>query len=372
MDNKKIKIYVFDQEDVTATLIENYLHGVTFNFEILKFTLFDKNLIKDDGSINFVFIDIAKRNVALLKQIPDIVSNPNNIVMFMSSDVDTDLYVQAVRVGVKEFLKKPFVRADFLSVFSKYYNEALKIEVKKTSSKVISVTSFEKGSGKTFFAINIARELAGLTKQRVLLVDFNDNLNNVALSLDMDIAYDTKSFIKNTTSENAKNQFPKLYNYKNSSLYIVSNGVYKSDIRHLSHSDVVDFIKTAKRFFRYIVIDANISMDEIHDAVFGHTDCVFYTITASISSAERNKRYIESAFDKRPIKILLNKYRLKDETKINDIESFIGRDISFKIPMNLSVTMGSNAKGKTIREISPDSDIVKAYNKIAKYIISRV
>lgn len=371
MEQKKIKIYVFDQESITATIIENYLHGVTFQFQILKYDLFDPALIVDDGSLNFIFVDIARRNMAVLKQIPQLTSKSDNIVICMSSDVDTDLYVQTIRTGVKEFLKKPLIRADFLSAFSKYYQEGLNISVKKSTSKVVSVTSFEKGSGKTFFAINIARELAGLTKQRVLLVDFNDNLNNVAFLLDMDGAYDTKSFIKNTTSENAKTHFPKLYNYKNSSMYVLSNGVYKSEIRHLSHADVVDFIETAKRFFKYIVFDVNISMDEIHDAIFSHTDCVFYTLSSSLTSAERNKRYIESAFDKRPIKILLNKFRPKDENKVNDIETIIGREINYRIPMNLSVTMGSNAKGKTIREINPDSDIVKVYNKIAKYIINR-
>ena len=40
--------------------------------------------------------------------------------------------------------------------------------------------------------------------------------------------------------------------------------------------------------------------------------------------------------------------------------------------MNLMVTSAASNRGKTIREINPDLDIVKSYNKIARYIVNRV
>lgn len=371
MSSNSFKVFIFDEDDLTKTLIENYLKGDKFSYEVSKFGNFDKSFIKNDESVKFIFVDISRRNINILRDIYVLSSNEKNIFILMSSEVNTDLYVKSLRSGAKEFLRKPLQKNDFLTAIYNHYDNEVQAEAKKGMPKVISVTSRERGCGKTFFSINLARELAGITKERVLLLDFNDNLNNVSFSLDVDPAFDTKYFLKNVTAENGGVILPKASRYKNSSLYIITNGLYKSEEKSINKDNIINFLNIAKRYFKYIVVDVNQTMDILHEPLFNNTDIVFYIVTPSLTASVKNNQYIKSFFEKRAIKIVLNKYRAKDENKINDIETTLQRELFIKIPMNLMVTMGANSRGKTIREINPNLDIVKSYNKVAQYIINR-
>ena len=368
----KISFLIFDEDDITRTLIEKYAQECDFAYEIERYNEFDKSLIKNDLSYKFIFIDINKRNISILESIKILSSNPRNIFIVMSSDINTDLYVKALREGAKEYLRKPLVKTDFLTVIKNHYRPEMINDIKNDNSKIIAVTSYERGCGKTFFAINIARELAGITREKVLLIDFNDNLNNVTFSLDIDPVLDTNYYLRNINETNAKVLFSKVYNYKKSSLYIISNGLYKSSSDKLSFDNVQNFLNLAKTYYKYIIVDVNLSLDVTNETLFNNTDVIFYIISSSITANQKNGRFIDANLSHKKIRLLLNKYRDKDEIKLNEIETELKREIFYKIPMCLMVTSAASTRGKTIREISPDLDIVKSYNKIAKYIINRV
>ena len=372
MEVTNIKILIFDQDDLSRTLIENYLKECDFPYEICRYNEFDKALIKGELSYKFIFMDVSKRNISVLDDVKILSTNPKNIFFIISSELSTDIYVKALRSGAKEYLRKPLAKAEFLTAIKNQYKKEMLAPVKDDKSKIIAVTSYERGCGKTFFSINIARELAGITRERVLLIDFNDNLNNVTFSLDIDPVLDTNYYIQNINENNAKMLFSKVFNYKKSSLYIISNGLYKSSGTRLAFDNVQNFFNQAKKYFKYIVVDVNLSLDVTNETIFNNSDIIFYIISSSLTANQRSSRFISTNLAHKRIRILLNKYRAKDELKLNDIETILKREIFYRIPMNLMVTSAASNRGKTIREINPDLDIVKSYNKIARYIVNRV
>ncbi|MGM9993242.1 MAG: CpaE family protein [Candidatus Avigastranaerophilus sp.] len=376
MTKKVIQFLIFDEDELSGTLIENYLKDVKFPFEIYKFNKFDKSKIKnDDLFYKFIFINITKRDFDILDDISICSTNSKNIFFMMSSEPTTDLYIKVLRAGTKEFLRKPLEKDSFLAaVKNNYREEMIKDEkTKKRGAKIIAVTSLEKNCGKTFSAINIASELAYVVKDRVLLMDFNENLNNVTFSLNIDQKHDTHYYIDNITEENAGKILLEVYKYKDLPLYIMSSCMYKAQRNKILTADnFQNFLDIVKRYFRYIVIDVNNDIEITTKAIFGNTDMIFYLITPNIAANSRNKSHIDVNFDKKKFRIILNKYRDKDESRIGEIENILGREIFYKIPINLSVTMGAGSQGKTIREINATSDIAKKYNQLAKYIISRV
>lgn len=376
MTKKVIQFLIFDEDELSGTLMENYLKDVKFPFEIYKFNKFDKSKIKnDDLFYKFIFINITKRDLDILDDISICSTNSKNIFFMMSSEPTTDLYIKVLRAGAKEFLRKPLEKDSFLAAVKNNYREEMTKDekTKKRGAKIIAVTSLEKNCGKTFSVINIASELAYVVKDRVLLMDFNENLNNVTFALDIDQKHDTNYFIDNITEENAGTMLPSVYKYKDLPLYIMSSCMYKSQKNKILTADnFQNFLDIVKRYFRYIIIDVNNDIERTTKTIFGNTDMIFYMITPNIAANSRNKNHIDVNFDKKKFRIILNKYRDKDESRIGEIENILGREIFYKIPLNLSVTIGSGTKGRTIREINANSDIARKYNQLAKYIISRV
>lgn len=376
MEQNAIHFFIFDKDELSATLIENYLKSVSFPYQLHKFTEFDSSIItKDEGFYKFIFLNVTKEDPFVLDKVKECSANHKNIFFMMSSDPTTDLYIKALRAGAREFLRKPIEKDSFLSSIDNNYNPNMLLPAKtpKRGSRIIAATSIEKNCGKTFFAINLAYELAYISKEKVLLIDFNENLNNITFVLDIDQEFDTNYFVENINESNAKQFLPKVYKYKDLPLFIMSSCMYRAQTKiNLTTNNVQNFFDAVKKYFRYIVIDVNSDIDKINNIIFENTDMIFYLISANVAANSRNKSYINTAFDKKKFRIILNKFREKDEVKLTEIENVLGREIFYKLPINLSFNIGFNNKGKTIREINPELDIVKKYSNLAKYVISRV
>lgn len=375
MNQNELQIFIFDKDELSGTLIENYLKEFSFSYAIHKYSTFDKNVFKSfENCNNFVFADINKDNTDILEDIAVLATNPKNIFCLMSSEPTTDLYIKALRAGLREFLRKPLEKESFVAAINNNYKENLSgSKTSKRSSKIIAVTSAESKSGKTFFAINTAAELAYTIKDKVLLIDLNDNLNNVTYTLDIDYTYDTEYFVEHTNEENVKSMLDKLYKYGNLPLYVLSGCMYRANSSSsLSPENFQSFLNIVKKYFRYVVVDINADSDEMAKIVFNNTDMIFYIISSNFAANMKNKVYINKRLDKKNFRVIVNNYKAKDEAKLAEIENAIERVIFYKIPTNLSITLGSNGKGKTVREINENLDVVTKYNKLAKYIINRV
>ena len=84
-----------------------------------------------------------------------------------------------MRAGAKEFLCKPLIQTDFVYAINKIYKNDVVGVMKKDDALVYSCISTDEHVGKTFFAFNLSKELADMSKENVLYIDFNNNLNDI-------------------------------------------------------------------------------------------------------------------------------------------------------------------------------------------------
>ena len=372
MENTQINILIFDSDDMTATLIENYLKEFDFSYNIKKYDKFNKDLITCDNSLyNFIFVDVSKDSDAILDGIHDIQKNKKNVFFLLCEEPTTDLYVKSLRAGAKEFLKKPIERNFFISAIKDNYTDKNEDIKPKRDAKIITVVSNEVSCGKTTFAINLSREISEIKKEKVLLIDFNDNMCNVDFLLDINSINDTNYFLKYTTEKNAKSIFSKLYQHNNTSMFVMSVNMYKQVDRSISTTNIRNFIEIASEYFKYIIIDVNNSMETVNSDIFALSNINFYIISASINTNLKNKIFIENKLKNNKYNIILNKYRSKDDVKLKEIENILGISLEYKIPLNFGISSFYNDIGKTIRDIKPESEILKEYDRIAKYVITK-
>lgn len=375
MDNNKINILIFDIDEVTTTLIENYLKEFDFLYEIKKFPKFDKSFItvNNDTFANFIFVDVSKDNDYILDDINSISKDKKNIFFFMCENPTTDLYVKSLRAGAKEFLKKPIERNFFISTIKNnfQFNSKETTNEQNKTAKIITVVSNETACGKTTFAINISREITEKYKSKVLLIDFNENLCNSYFLLDIDNRSDINYFLDYTTEKNAKTIFNKLYKYKDTSMYVMSVSIYKRMNYNIEPDRIKNFIEIASKYFDYIIIDVNNVMQETNQKIFSISDLVFYIISTSINSNIQNKTFIENNLKNIKYKLVLNKYKNKDDMKIKEIENILGISLRYKIPLNFGISSHFCEFGKTIRDIKPESEILKVYDTIADYVVTK-
>ena len=94
------------------------------------------------------------------------------------------LLLEAMRVGVQEFLPKP-VSAEILKDLMSHFAEESGTEERPSLDKLIVVMGTKGGVGATTVAVNLGVQLSVYAHKRVALLDFARPLGNVHLLLDL-------------------------------------------------------------------------------------------------------------------------------------------------------------------------------------------
>lgn len=369
--SENIKILLFDIDETSKVLIENYIKELTFDCSFSKYNEFDEDLISSDNSKKIIAVNLNGGNLSVLNKIKSLSSNKNNYFIVLSYDKSADLHVKALRAGAKEFIYKPVIKSDFLFALQQFYKREIMNSEKNEKAVLSSVIASQNETGKTFFALNTAKELADISKEDVLLVDFNNNLNDISTRLNASFEYSTTYFIDKSVKEKLSIK-KNLLKYPNSSLYVMGNGVFRYNYTY-NEDTFNSFIDILKREFKYIVADTNSDMASMNDALLKKSDDIFLITEPSVSMySELFAKVGPILYDKR-LKLILNKYaKNKHEGILPALSASVQKNIYVKIPKNYIATNASIVSFKTLKEITPDLDIVTVYKMIASGIMKRV
>jgi Flp pilus assembly CpaE family ATPase len=368
---KNINVIIFDEEELTRTLIDSYFKEITFNFTLSKYSKFDENIIQNTEGPKIIIVNINKVNLNILKQVQLLSKDKKNNFIVISYDKDTDINVLSLRAGAKDFLIKPLVKADFIDSVKKIYKLIVASIAQRVSSRVFTAASVDRGVGKSLFLLNLAKGIADKTGDRVLLIDFNDNLNDISSFIDIPIRFNTPYFMNNLTPENAGRELLKANKYKNSSLYIMANGFRKNTEKPVSSVQVVNSLKLLKKYFKYIFVDADITKENSFFEIMRSADEIFYIITPVVSSADNIKKSLDTTYKSRNVKLIMNKYDDKCQKRLEQIQEILGAEVYAKLPRNTMAVNSATNMSKTLSELNNKTDIYESYLNVVKKVINR-
>lgn len=365
------EIIIFDKEDVTKTLVESYLKEITFPFVFQKYNEFDESVIRKTKNKKIIIVDINRQNYMILKKIALLAKDRNNNFLIISNEKSTNLSVQSLRAGAKDFLSKPLVKSNFLIALQKIYKNCIDKQSKKNASKVFTASSYENGVGKTVFLINLAKELADKTGEKVLLIDFNNSLNDTSFLLNVDVLSNTVVFMNSLKEDSDFNKLGNIPKYENSSLYIMANGFgrFGSEKVHIANLD--NALNILKKHFKYIIIDKDSAYYDLDKEIVRLSDIIFFVIPQSITSFDKVKLALDHNYASKTVKIILNKFEQKNMKKVEQLCKELEKEIFWKIPKNFMATGSATNNFKTLNEVAPNLDISKSFVELAKYIIDR-
>lgn len=239
------------------------------------------------------------------------------------------------------------------------------------SSFLYTVGSLEKGIGKTFFMINLAKEIADLTKEKVLLIDFNNDINDVSSLLNVNIIYNTPYFINRLTDGNRDELLKKVSVYKNSTLSIIANGVKRNSETEINVDKLDNFFNVLRKNYKYIFIDNISSEKTVNDIIVKNADNIFCIAQPSSPNLDKVCQMINKLYKGKEVSVILNMYTPRYDNKMEDIQMIIGRNIKWKIPKNIFAATVAGNNGVTLSETNKEMDIVKSYMELAKVITDK-
>lgn len=236
-----------------------------------------------------------------------------------------------------------------------------------TKNFINVIISTKPSVGRTFFSFNIAKEIADIVKENVLLIDFNNDINDISTRLNLPFKYDLNYFIANIRKEDILSQIDK---YPNSFLYVIGSGFFHSKEIDVNFKVIQNFFIELKKHFKYVFIIPPKNNDNLKKDILSLADVLYYLIEPQVGQFVIAEEFLNSFAFNGNIRIICNKYRETDKKNIADFEKRTIFRVYFKIPKNTITVVKSQNKKKSLIETDKNSDISKSYIELAKKIIN--
>ena len=366
----KIDTVIIDSEETSRELIASYLETVD---DINIIQQFKDILSAQDYIIEnrppLVIVDITKKTNISLDIISKLTTLVKNIkIIVLSYDTESDIVIKALRAGAREFLVKPLIEKDFVASVKKMKDLILGNINDTTKCKVITTFSNKGGIGKTSIAVNLAMEIANITKEKVALVDLNMQMGDITTFLNLDPSFDTSYVINNLDRIDETFLLTTLEQYNKTSLYVLADPPDIEQAEIITSEDITTLINILRNVFSYIVIDTTSSFDAKTITALDNSDLILLVSIINLPSIRNCQRcfdlFKKLGYSKDKIKLIINRYMEADDIKIEDVEEVLDHKVFFKIPNNYYTIINSINKGIPICDAAPNSNICKSFKQL--------
>jgi len=337
-------------------------------FEILDFN----NESKPDLMIFELGVDQEKE----FQHIQSLIySNSVGEIFLTSADHNSDILMQAIRLGAKEFITQPIKDDELQQALDRFkirQVEACATEPEKIG-KIISVIGTKGGVGTTTVAVNLATSLAASkAAPSVALVDMNMVFGEVPLFLDIKPKYHWGEIINNFSRLDSTYLRKTLYEHSSGVCVLPSPSYFKKN--EIATSGLMEqIVRLLQRMFDFVVVDVGYSVGDISLSMLKVSDISFLIATISLPGLSNTNMMLKTFNSFRFLsperfKVVINRYLKDSEISISNAEESINTKIFWSIPNDYSTAMSAINQGMPITEIAPNAPITNNLKKLAGII----
>lgn len=360
-------VFVLDKNENSREIIKSFIENLDFVSEVKLYDDFTRGYEDIKLAENpLVILDISE-DFEGLDEIAGKLKLVTSKIIITSINYSTNTIIKALRLGAKEFLPKPVLREDLVRVLSMLASISPENEV--SQSKIITVYSNKGGIGKTTIAVNLAAELAKVTKDKVALVDLNLQLGDISTFLNLNPPFDVNYVIRRLIDKEENILIKGFEKYKDLSLYVLSDPSYIEQSESITTQQITTLFSALKKIFPYIVVDMSSSIDPISLKILDSSDWIMFTTIVNIPAIRNAQRCLNlfrsRKYPSNKVKIVINRYMENDEIKIEDIENTLCESVYWKIPNNYFTIMEAINKGVSISEVNAESNIGNSFRDFA-------
>ncbi len=297
------------------------------------------------------------------------------IVILVNDSITVELVNKAAQYGIRKVLPIDGIGCDEFSenIKTVYELEQQRIldtnEGKKVRCKALGFFGGKGGTGKTTLAIGVAASLAKAGK-RVMLLDFDLQFGDVAMSLDLD----TKNSIVDLVQDRGG------ITIENINGFAVEHSTGMSVLCAPKSSEFAEFVSPAhieriidimRPYYEYIIIDLPSAFNDVTITACENCEEIYLVYSNEILSLNNAKicyTILEQLHQREKIRFVLNKVE-KSLIKADDFEEMFQTGMFSIIPADYPAALMSINKGLAVTVAQPKSALAKGISQMADKII---
>lgn len=344
------------------------------------------------ASLRFVTIAMDHEDEDNLDQISHVISvakSKDIKVILITEDVSPAALHQLLRVGGDEFIPYPLHEHELASAIDRVltpteqapvtpeHNTALKPKGGH-NGVIIPVHGMAGGTGATTFAVNLAWELATVSKTespRVCILDFDFQFGTVSTYLDLPRRETVLELLGDTEAMDSEAFMHALLPF-DQKIHVLTAPTDMIPLDMISPEDISRVIEVARANFDYVVIDMPSTMVEWSQTVLEAADVYFAMIELDMRCAQntlRLKRALQTEelpFEK--LRFVLNRSPgftdLNGKSRVKRLADSLGISIEVMMPDGGKIIAQTNDHGAPLGVSIPKNALRKEIAKLAKSV----
>ena len=286
-------------------------------------------------------------------------------IFAVSSRMDSESIIDAMRSGCTEYLEKPLVAdrvQEALVQLSRKKRDSL---VSAVQGKLITLMGVKGGVGTTTLAVHLAYSLAKRGK-KVLLIDHHPELGEATLHLGLE--YHNYGFYELACNLNRMDaELLQGFALKHESgLEVLASPEGLGMTPKTTPEAVQQTLRFLLRMYDYIVIDTHCGFDEQNLAILEASDEFNLIATPQLPSIRSTSRFLDYLlrlnYPMSKSQIVLNRWSKRAPLSVDNIEKALHRKISLIIPNSEQELTEAIATGIPV-SVKSRSDFMQGINK---------
>lgn len=298
-------------------------------------------------------------------------------IFLTSSNKNSDILIDALRIGVREFfpqpLKKEEVRNSLLKI--KSYKDSKKgAEPSIKKGKIVNVFGTKGGVGTTTVAINLAVSLAESEgSPSVVLVDLKPIFGEISVNLNIEPFFSWLEVIKNISRLDSTYLMSILARHV-SGVYVLPAPIEFAEDYEAYPQSLSTLLKLMQTMFDYIIIDSGQSMDENSRVIMRIADKMLLVFVLNLPCIINLKRLLNTFMKQtypgeEKIEIIANRVHKNTDLTLADAEESVQRKILCSIPNVFKLSMGAINEGKPLYSLAQGTEIWGKFRELASTLI---
>jgi pilus assembly protein CpaE len=291
-------------------------------------------------------------------------------ILASGGSYDAAFLIEAMRLGVNEFIARPVSPEQLREAYRRIHKRIFGKGAENGLAQIFSFFGSKGGSGTTSVATNLAVCLGKLSGRKLLLVDLDLHLGEVA------------SFfgVRN-------NKY--LYEGRiDASDHVISNAIISHqrtgiDLLALTHgyhrqtepiaAQITHLLSFLQRDYDYILVDSSSRLDENSVAALDASHLIFLISKHDLPSL-RNTQRLLGAFEKlgytaNRVRLLINRYSNNGGVSLKTIERALGYNVFWSITNDFRSLVQATALGEVLTEKKQPIPLVKAFYELSAEVL---
>lgn len=312
-----------------------------------------------------------------LAQLADIMHQaPELEVWAMSESTDSQLLMEAMHLGIREFISLP-AQAERLQRAVDKFSRSRRSSLQP--AKLIVFVPAAGGCGTTTAASNVAVSLA--KKGRTALIDLDMSGGIIAEAMDLRPRFSIADLASGQVDANLIANALTLH--EPSGLMVLARPEMPEDAQRVTAGAVSRLLATMAEMFDYIVVDSTLSMDPICSVALKAADEIVLVMQLSVPCVRNAARYIQAlrrmgihvGGPNQPgrVRLVVNRMvKRGNEVSPEAAERALGLKMDWSIPNDYRSTMSAINYGEPVVLRSPRSEISTSLTGLAHALNGRV